>query len=164
MNNLKKLIALIFLISIGIITFYFVAFLVSYLFFDNRSSEDIYTYTEKKININIHDCKIDSDFIDDENVYTVFNCNKTNITEYIKNWKKLPMPKSLMESLYGNNNSIIGPAETFEIPTMYNGYYYYLNSSNSDTQNHEFSDLDNVILVLYDSTSNYMYYYEQKEK
>lgn len=134
-------------------------------------------YLKEQINIDITDCIVLRDN-DSHNIFGIgetiieANCkyDKENIEKQIKDYNKLPLSENLQYIMYqeekkDENEELYQLAKNNKIPEIKDGYYYFINRYNKRELKYDDKDIFEDIslkftLVLYDSSTNILYYYE----
>ena len=128
----------------------------------------------KKIELNDNKCEIKSEldthggFLGDGDYFAKIKCSKINYNKLSKNWKKLPLSDSLNQVTQikkCNDKDCKNIYERFSIPSIENGYYYFLNKQAKSKNKYDDTNLNdktslNFILAIMDMDTNIIYYYE----
>lgn len=146
----------------------------------NDTIDNVPEFLKDKIEIDIKGCKvkenIDTYFLGDGEVYMTLDCsNKSEyITKQMSNWNRLPLSKNLKIELYGGYEDentyragILEDNEDYYMPVIPNGYYYFVDKQNKETEKHSdkyLLDDDrysyNYYIAIYDIDTNKLYYIE----
>lgn len=150
---------------------------------DNTGSVDnIPKYLNNKIGIDIKDCKakenIEKYYFQDSNVYITLDCsnNSNYIVKQMSNWNRLPLSNILTTALYGGYEDentyragILEDNEDYSIPVISNGYYYFVDKQNKESEKHSDKYLlnderysFNYYIAIYDIDTNKLYYIEME--
>ena len=134
-------------------------------------------YLKEKIGIDVSNCIILRDN-DEHNIFGLgetiieLNCkyDKENIEKQIKDFNKLPLSQNLQYIMYqeeteDENEELYHLAKNNKIPEIKEGYYYFINRYNKRELKYDDQDIFDDLtlkftLVLYDSKTNILYYYE----
>ena len=128
---------------------------------------------KKTFDIDIKDCKIleeqdsHSGFLGDGNYYAKLECENYKMD---KDWKEMPLPKTLKEVLDIDVCGTKGCKNFYERykvskDVTKNGYYYFLDRSEDAKDRHDTKSFKerhsyNLTIVIYNPNNNIMYYYE----
>lgn len=138
------------------------------------SLNDKKSWILKNIEINKTLCKIEKEidthrgFHGDGDYFAKINCSSINYDKLSSNWKKLPLSDSLkqvtqMEQCTGDDCKNI--YERFFIPSIENGYYYFLDRHSASENKYDDTNLNNraswnYTLAIIDKNTDIIYYYE----
>lgn len=140
------------------------------------TKESTEKYVARKTGLDLSHCEIEKDkdthggFHGDGEMLAIFNCNNKDekIINQINNWDSLPLTENLELIMYGGKKDGITYnyklASENGIPKITNGYYNFINR-HSSALNESDDDIFNkysfnFTIVLYDSDTQKMYYYE----
>ncbi len=131
-------------------------------------------YIKKEIGVDISSCSIliDNDthggLLGDGDYFAKAKCSDDFIKQ-LDSWQELPLSRNLDLIMYGGYKDrayySYELALDMGIPEIKNGYYLFIDRSDEATDIHSDEDLFdrysfNFTIVLYDTDTNYFYYYE----
>lgn len=128
--------------------------------------------TKKYTDTNVSMCKVvkknerEASFLGDGMDLYVFECDNKVAKDFDNvKWKKLPFTEDLETLMYGGEKNGISYGYEFaikyNIPHIENGYYYFRDKNNKYTaDNFLDSEVLNFQLIIYDSDTHLLYYFE----
>ena len=103
-----------------------------------------------------------SGFLGDGDYFAKIKCNNLKVSDLTKSWYTLPLSeeiKEVTEMKQCNDKDCKDIYERYNIPSIDNGYYYFLDRQKSDTNINERSSY-NFTLAIADLDNSIIYYYE----
>lgn len=101
-------------------------------------------------------------FLGDGDYFAKIKCNNLKVSDLTKSWYKLPLTeelKEVTEMMHCDDKECKNIYEKYNIPNIENGYYYFLDRQNDNTNiNERFSY--NFTLAIADLDNSTIYYYE----
>ena len=128
----------------------------------------------KNIEIEDNTCKLikedesHSGFLGDGDYFAILKCTRINYQKLSKYWYNLPLSDSLLEATQleqCTDKKCQKIYDKYEIPTIKNGYYYFIDRNPDNKNKHDDKNLNNrasynFTLALLDRENNTIYYYE----
>ena len=126
------------------------------------------------IEISNDSCKVvyDKDthvgFLGDGDYFAKIECENISSSELTSNWKKLPLSESLVEITemeQCDDKACLDFYHKYDVPSIENGYYYFLDRHTEAKDKFDDSDINNrsswnFTLGIIDIDTNTIYYYE----
>ena len=103
-----------------------------------------------------------SGFLGDGDYFAKIKCNNLKVSDLTKSWYTLPLSeeiKEVTEMKQCNDKDCKNIYERYNIPSIDNGYYYFLDRQKEDTNINERSSY-NFTIAIADLDNSIIYYYE----